>query len=63
MLPHRYLVPFRIFSLFCQSFLVIICSVTVYLKFKLDVTRERPRQTCHKGANLIASYKNLLRLI
>ena len=50
MLPHRYLVPFRIFSLFVgQSFLVIICSVKVYLK--LDVTRERVRQTCHKGAN------------
>ena len=49
MLPHRYLVPLRIFLFVCQSFLVIICSV--------KVTRERARQTCHKGANLIASYK------
>ena len=49
--------PFSYIFFVCQSFLVIICSFKVYLK--LDVTRERARQTCHKGANLIASYKNL----
>ena len=47
--------PFSYIFFVCQSFLVIICSVKVYLKF--DVTRERARQTCHKGENLIASYK------
>ena len=55
MLPHHCLVPFRIYFFVCQSFLVIICSVKVYLK--LDVTRERARRTCHQGANLITSYK------
>ena len=55
MLPPSLPISYIIFV--CQSFLVIICSVKVYLN--LDVTRERARQTCHKGANLIASYENL----
>ena len=57
MLPHRYLVPFLHIFFVCQSFLVIIFSVKVYLT--LGATRERAKKTCHKGANLIASYQNL----